>query len=111
MQLCGAIRSWLLTHSESASVLTAEHGKRIIHGAMDEATVELLTQLLAALTQSSYEYKLRVKVLDRIALEHPEALPDYDKFLEEGRKNRGVQRSHDGIVEVLDKLRQALLRE
>jgi hypothetical protein len=78
---------------------------------MNQDTVELLTQLFAALTQSSYEYKLRVKVLDRIAREHPEALPDYDKFLEEGRENLGAQKSHDAIVGVLDRLRAALLRE
>ena len=77
---------------------------------MNEDAIELLTQLLAALTQSSYEYRLRVKVLDRIARERPAALPDYAKFLEEGRENLGSQKSHAGIVEVLDRLREALRR-
>jgi pantothenate kinase-related protein Tda10 len=78
---------------------------------MNEDTVELFIQLLSALSQSSLDFRLRVKVLDRIAHEHPEALPDYDKFLKEGQENRGTKQIHDGIVEVLDKLRQALRRE
>jgi hypothetical protein len=75
---------------------------------MNETTVELLTQVLSSFLDASYQFRLRIRVLDRIAREHPEALPDYERFLEEGRQNQGVQRSHDQIAGVLEALRKAL---
>jgi len=75
---------------------------------MNEDTVQLLTQILSSFLDASYQYQLRIRVLDRIAREHPEALPDYERFLEEGRENPGLERSRDAIVEVLEALRKAL---
>jgi hypothetical protein len=78
---------------------------------MTKDTADQLIQFLATMAHQSREQGLKLKALERLANNRPDVFQDYQNYLEELRGNPITQKSHDNIVEALDKLRTALRQE